>query len=92
MDQRDENKVEEILISKGKLVVSIFTAGIGVIIFVIVPIYDIKTDQALISQSIQTINLNHESHIQSILDEIKEIKQKDSDQDKLILQIIGGQK
>jgi len=88
MDSKDEKKVEEILISKGKLVVSIFTAGVAAIIFVVMPMYDIKTDQALIQQSIETINLNHEAHIQTILDEIKEIKQKDSDQDKLILEAL----
>lgn len=49
---------------------------------IVISYFQIKTEIALIRQSIDNINNNHEVHIQDILQEIKEIKAKDTEQDK----------
>lgn len=45
------------------------------VVGVVAPFYSQRQDIALIQQSIGNINVNHEAHIQDILQEMKEMKQ-----------------
>lgn len=61
-----------------KIFESEFARYMGIVILVfpmILFVYQVKTDIALIQQDINNINMNHEAHIQDILQEIKEMKQ-----------------
>ena len=73
-----------ILFSEVGIVVMIGSFLLGVV----VPFFDMKKDIALIQQSIESINNNHEAHIQDILDQIKEIKEKQLRQDEIVIQLL----
>lgn len=66
-------------------------ARYGAIIVFFVPItiffFGIKTDIALIQQSIWNINSNHEAHIQDILSALKDMRQEQLDQEKQIIEL-----
>ncbi len=74
--------------TEGKIVLSIFIAGIGLMFTIfnifLNPIKEVQKDIALIQQDINTIQLNHEQHIQDILSQIKDLKEKEGEQDKQI--------
>lgn len=50
-------------------------------------IFGIKTDIALIQQSIGNINQNHEAHIQDILGQIKDLKEEQINQQNEIIDL-----
>lgn len=63
---------------------------VSVVVFlfpVVVSYFKIQTEIALIRQSIDNINNNHTVHIQDTLQEIKEIKVKDAEQDKQSIEL-----
>lgn len=65
-------------------------AIVSVVVFlfpVVVSYFKIQTEIALIRQSIDNINNNHTVHIQDTLQEIKEIKVKDAEQDKQSIEL-----
>lgn len=80
-----ENKVWTILGNRGRLLLEAFLLGTGLMLWVGVylfsPINEIKTNIALIKQDINTIQLNHEQHIQDIYTQILDIKKGDALQD-----------
>lgn len=47
---------------------------ISVVFGIFIPYFKMSTDIELIKQSIQNINANHETHIQDILQQIKDIQ------------------
>ena len=49
--------------------------------FVFSPINGVKTDIALIRSDINTIQLNHEAHMQTALQEIADLKRSDVEMD-----------
>jgi predicted PurR-regulated permease PerM len=77
-----EGKIRKVLFSEVGLVVTILVFLFGVI----APYFTITRDIALIQQSIDNINTNHETHIQNILTNIKEIREKQASQDLLLQQ------
>lgn len=83
-DLKIESKTKNILIRELKL--WIFLGG--TILTVAVPYFQIRTDIALIQQSVNTINLNHETHIQDIIKNIEELKKADLNQDKEYLDLL----
>ena len=67
----EESKILKILKSEIGVVISIASF----LLVVLVPYYSIKTDIALIQKDISIININHEQHIQDILNELTKIKE-----------------
>lgn len=77
--QNIESKIDAIILRKWHLVAGV----LGFVVTFIAPavFFGVRLDkqQALIEQSIQTIQLNHEAHIQTVLEEIVELKRSDSE-------------
>ena len=67
----EESKILKILKSEIGVVISIASF----LLVVLVPYYSIKIDIALIQKDISIININHEQHIQDILNELTKIKE-----------------
>jgi hypothetical protein len=80
-----ERKVEAIITSRARLVLEVFLAGTGLMLWVsgviFSPINEVKTDIKLIQQDINTIQLNHEQHIQEMVAEIADVKKTEADLD-----------
>lgn len=68
-----DSSIRSILTSEVKFVIATITlaATVGI------PYFGMKSDIALIQQSILTIQNNHEVHIKDILEEVKELKAAD---------------
>lgn len=77
--QNIESKIDAIILKKWHVVAGV----LGFVVTFIAPavFFGVRLDkqQALIEQSIQTIQLNHEAHIQTVLEEISEIKKEQSE-------------
>lgn len=71
-----ERKVEEIILKKWHLIVGIVGFFVTFVFPVIAFGFSIDKKQALIEQNIGTIQLNHESHMSTALQDIKEIKEE----------------
>jgi hypothetical protein len=87
-----ENQNEETkILGMSKLAISSFIAGTGIIMWMISvvfsPINGLKTDIALIQQSISNINTNHEVHIQDLTQGIKDIKVEQVNQESQIIEL-----
>ena len=80
---KQENLFKQFLTTEVKFIAGILMFGFGII----APYYGIKQDIALIQKDISVINVNHETHIQDILQEIKEIKSQEIELQKQILLI-----
>lgn len=76
-----ETFVRRVIFSEAGKVAAVVTATVSVILFIVVPMYQTKEDQALIRQKIETIEGNHLSHIQSSINDINE---RDSKQEEKI--------
>ncbi len=78
-------KIEKKFLQDYRLIISAFLAGSGLLMWIMLylfnPITTIQKDIALIQQSIDNINTNHETHIQDILQQIKEMRMNDDAQD-----------
>lgn len=83
-----ETNTEKKIVFDTKMIISSFMAGSGVILWIIStvfsPINSVKTDIALIQKDISVINSNHEQHIQDLSQDIKEIKEKEQELEKVI--------
>lgn len=66
--EQETSLIKKVLTSEVKYVVGIIFFVFGVVN----PYYNMKQDIALIQKDISIINLNHEAHIQDILQELKE--------------------
>ena len=80
-----ESKIRKVLFNEITILIGI----IGFVSSMIWFLATIKIDIALIQSDINTIQLNHEQHIQDIIVEIKTLKDKDTD---ICEQIIENQK
>lgn len=80
-ERRFDDKIEKWYETKAVFLTTILVPVSAIFLF----IGGIKTDIALIQQSIQNINANHEVHIQDILQEIKQMKtEQEKQQDQII--------
>jgi hypothetical protein len=88
-----ENKVVGVITNRARLVLEVFLAGSGLMLWVGVmffnPMNDVKTDLKLIKQEISTLKENHLVHVQA---SIKAIEDRNAEADKrqndLQLQIV----
>ncbi len=80
--QVSEGKIRKVLFSEVGLLIMIISFMVGVV----APYFTIKSDIALIQQSIDNINTNHETHIQDILKNIEDLKKEQAAQDLLLQQ------
>jgi len=82
----NDAKIRGVFLGEGKLLVSVFLAGTGIVFWAVGyffnPVKNMEKDVALIQQSVANINTNHEVHIQDILEEIKDIRNKDVETDR----------
>ena len=76
-DLKIENQARNIVVTEFKFWIFL----IGAALTVAVPYFTMQKDIALIQQSIENINGNHEVHIQDILEQLKDMKAKDEAQD-----------
>ena len=77
----NESTIRKVLLSDIGLVISIVVFLTGVL----VPYFSIKTDIALIQQSIETINTNHLQHMQDLEQQVKDLETEQTVQnDKII--------
>jgi hypothetical protein len=79
MEDKIEQKVETIIIKKWHVIVGTLTFLVTFVAPLIVFGTRLDKNQALQAQSINTINLNHEAHMQTALEEISELKKSDSE-------------
>jgi len=84
-----ESKVRKVLFNEVTMVVAIIGVVVGVMNWVRNPqeesnraIVQMDKNISLIQKDINTINSNHEAHIQDILKEIEEIKKREESRDK----------
>ena len=74
----NESKIRKVLFNEVSFFISIIGVVIGCVLFVSKPDAEMRTDIALMQQSIETIEGNHlkgiEADIDEIKDEIEEIK------------------
>lgn len=81
-----EQRVDQIIISKGKFYWILITTIIGACIAVGVPFFSVKMDVALIKS-------NHYTHIENLQNQVKELKQKDTElqeQNVKLMQSLGA--
>lgn len=75
------DKLKKWAITETKTLVSVFLAGSGIILWgynlFYNPIRDVQADIELIQKDIATIQNNHEAHMQTALEEIKNLHAKD---------------
>lgn len=92
IEERAEKSARNVFFSDYRVVISAFIAGIGVLMwitmFIFNPMNQFKLamaeqgrDIALIKNDISTIKSNHEQHIQDILQQMKDIKLEHTAQD-----------
>jgi hypothetical protein len=78
-----ETKVVGVITDRARLVLEVFLAGSGLMLWVSAmffnPMNDVKTDLKLIKQEISTIEENHLVHVQ---DSIKAIEDRNAEADK----------
>jgi len=74
-----EKNVETILLKKWHLILGIVSFFLTVVFPVIFFGFRLDKNQALQAQSINTIQLNHEAHMQAALEEIAELEASDVD-------------
>jgi hypothetical protein len=75
------DRVESIILKKWHLVLGTLGFLITFVFPVALYLFRIDKNQALTTQSIQTIQLNHEKHMEQALEEIKLLKQEDKELD-----------
>ena len=78
-----ESTIRRVLKNEVATVVAIVGVVFSFIMFVVVPQQKTATDIALIQASIKKIEENHLTHLQSYAEEIKEIKAKEAEEEKL---------
>ena len=78
-----EQKIEKWYESKVTFVIATITPLVVVLAF----LFSMKTDIALIQQSIGNINSNHETHIQDILQNIEKIQKENNKQNEQIIEM-----
>ena len=76
-------KIEKWWESKLTFMIGAITPLIVILAF----LFSMKTDIALIQQSVANINTNHETHIQDILQDIKEIQDDQKIQNNQIIEL-----
>ncbi len=87
-DEKNDSVIRRVLTSEVKWI-------LGVIMFVFgiaTPYYNMKQDVALIQKDIQVINMNHEVHIQDILQTQKEQSQQIIELQKQLILIVSQNK
>jgi hypothetical protein len=89
----NENKVVGVITDRARLVLEVFLAGSGLMLWVSAmffnPMNDVKTDLKLIKQEISTIEENHLTHVQNSIIRIeKRNEEADKRQDEMQLQIM----
>lgn len=86
MSQDNTSLIRSILNSEVKFVI-----GIAVFVFGgVAPYFAIKEDIALIQKDIQTINLNHESHIQDIMTRLEKLEESRDIQQQTLIKLINN--
>lgn len=78
-----EVKLEKWYESKITFLIAIITPMVIVMAF----IFSIKTDVAVIQNNISNINTNHETHIQDIMEELKDINNDQKNQNDQIIEL-----
>jgi len=80
-----EKKVVNVISDRARLVIEVFLAGTGLMLWVSVmffsPLNDVKGDIKLIQKDINVIQTNHQQHIENLYKEIAQMKldQKEMD-------------
>jgi len=79
MEDRIEQKIDAIILKRWHIVAGVLTFLATFVAPLIVFGVRLDKNQALQAQSIVSIQLNHEAHMQTALEEIVELKKSDSD-------------
>jgi hypothetical protein len=80
-----EKKVVNVITDRARLIFEVFLAGTGLMLWVSVmffsPLNDVKGDIKLIQKDINTIQINHEAHIENVYKELSDLKIKENETD-----------
>lgn len=69
-EARKEGLVRKVVFSEAGKVIGIVSITVSVVLFIVVPTYDLTRDLALVKQRIETIEGNHLAHIQKSIEDI----------------------
>ena len=87
-EEKNDSLIRKVLTTEVKWIISVVIFVFGVIS----PYFGIRQDIALIQKDIQVININHETHIQDILQQQKEMSAQILEMQKQFIIIIAEHK